>query len=71
MSTEAHISKPTKLRMWLYILAAITILIAVILVVFSTDDTIDVTRDDSPPPAPLVSTLAVSPVSDVSAYGSK
>ena len=48
-------------RRWLWIGAAVIVLAGVLLFVFATEDTADVTVVDTPPPAPVVTVLVVAP----------
>jgi RND family efflux transporter MFP subunit len=52
-------SPPAPIRRWLFILLSIAVLGAVTVLLFDTEDTVDVSRSDAPPPAQLVSVLAV------------
>lgn len=59
MSEKSFETKTTPLRRWLLILGALVVLSAVVLLVLEAEDTVDVARKDAPPPAQLVSVLAV------------
>lgn len=45
---------------WLLIILALVVLCGVVLLLLETEDTVDVSRSEAPPPAPLVSVLQVS-----------
>ncbi|MEW2912607.1 efflux RND transporter periplasmic adaptor subunit [Leisingera sp. JC11] len=48
-------------RQWLCLAVSVAVLATVVLLLFETEDTADVTRTAAPPPAPAVSVIAVSP----------
>ncbi|KPD12865.1 efflux RND transporter periplasmic adaptor subunit [Phaeobacter sp. 11ANDIMAR09] len=49
----------TATRRWVFIVFAVVMLAAVLIVLSETEDTVDVARSDVPPPAQMVSVLAV------------
>ena len=59
-SMPAETTSPTKRRRQWVILSSV-VLIAVVLLVWGAEDTADVTRADTPPPAPAVTVVAVMP----------
>ncbi|WP_394199379.1 efflux RND transporter periplasmic adaptor subunit [Litoreibacter albidus] len=59
MSEKSFETTSTPARRWLFIALATAVLCAVVAVLFGVEDTVDVSRDDAPPPAQLVSVLTV------------
>ena len=59
MSTTTPETLPSPARRWLFILLAVGVLGAVGALLVSTEDTVDVARDTSPPPARIVSVITV------------
>lgn len=59
MSEKSFETTSTPARRWLFILLSIAVLGAVTVLLFSAEDTVDVSHSDAPPPAQLVSVLAV------------
>ena len=57
--TPSEIARPA--RRWLWILLALSLLVGVILVVLSLEDTIDVQQSEAPPLAPQVSIVTIFP----------
>lgn len=59
MSEKSLEATSTPARRWLVIALAIVVLGAVVIFLFGAEDTVDVSRDDAPPPAQVVSVLTV------------
>jgi len=59
MSEKSFETTSPPARRWLFILLSIAVLGAVAVLLFSAEDTVDVSRSDAPPPAQVVSVLAV------------
>jgi len=59
MPDKSFETSSTPARRWLFVALAIAVLGAVVVFLFGTEDTVDVSRDDAPPPAQMVSVLMV------------
>lgn len=59
MSEKSFDTATSPARRWLFIALSAAVLFAVVVVLLDTQDTVDVSHSDAPPPAPLVSILTI------------